>query len=252
VPYGAHVNCEELQQTFIEDYNLSAYFCRKSYAKGGVCTYVHKSLNFENIDLDMYCIEKGFEVCALKLNLKLTQTCIITIYRAPSGNFNLFINELDLILRKLCNPALEYIICGDTNIDYLTNNGKKNQLEALLLTYSLTSTVNFPTRYQNNSTTVIDNIFININRKNDYSICPIINGLSDHDAQFVTLNGISLKPPTKQIVQIRKFDKNSINDFLNKLSYETWDITFSSEGVNIMFNAFLDTYLKIFYSSFPI
>jgi hypothetical protein len=30
-----------------------------------------------------------------------------------------------------------------------------------------------------------------------------------------------------------------------------WDTTFSSEDVNTMFNAFLDTYLKIFYSSFP-
>jgi hypothetical protein len=30
-----------------------------------------------------------------------------------------------------------------------------------------------------------------------------------------------------------------------------WDTTFSGEDVNIMFNAFLDTYLKIFYSSFP-
>jgi hypothetical protein len=80
----------------------------------------------------------------------------------------------------------------------------------------------------------------------------LINGLSDHDAQLITLNRISLEPPTKQITEIRKFDKNSINDFLNKLSYETWDITFLSEDVNTMFNAFLDTYLKIFYSSFPI
>jgi UDP-3-O-acyl-N-acetylglucosamine deacetylase len=69
---------------------------------------------------------------------------------------------------------------------------------------------------QKNSTTAIDNIFININRKNDYRICPVMNGLSDHDAQLITLKGISLKPPTKQIMEIMKFDKNSINDFLNK------------------------------------
>jgi len=39
--------------------------------------------------------------------------------------------------------------------------------------------------------------------------------------------------------------------FLNKLSYERWDTTFSSEDVNIMFNAFLGIYLKIFYYCFP-
>jgi hypothetical protein len=52
-------------------------------------------------------------------------------------------------------------------------------------------------------------------------------------------------------MEIRKFDKNSINDFQTKLRQETWDIIFSSENVNIMFTVFLDTYLKIFYSSFP-
>jgi hypothetical protein len=53
-------------------------------------------------------------------------------------------------------------------------------------------------------------------------------------------------------MEIRKFDKNSINNFLNKLSYETCDTTLSREDVNIMFNAFLDTYLKLFHSSFPL
>jgi hypothetical protein len=49
-----------------------------------------------------------------------------------------------------------------------------------------------------------------MDRKNDYHICPIINGLSDHDAQLITLNGIILEPPTKQVMEIRKFDKNSV------------------------------------------
>jgi len=43
-----------------------------------------------------------------------------------------------------------------------------------------------------------------------------------------------------------------INDFLTKLSCETWDTVFSTDDVNIMFNSFLDTYLKMFYSSFPL
>jgi hypothetical protein len=37
---------------------------------------------------------------------------------------------------------------------------------------------------------------------------------------------------------IRKINKYTINDFLAKLSYEKWDITFSSEDVNIMFDSF--------------
>ena len=51
---------------------------------------------------------------------------------------------------------------------------------------------------------------------------------------------------------IRKINEHTINDFLNKLSYETWYTIFSTDDVNKMFNSFLDSYLKIFYSSFPL
>jgi hypothetical protein len=78
-----------------------------------------------------------------------------------------------------------------------------------------------------------------------------MKGLSDHDAQLITLKTISLKPLTKHFKVVRTFDKNSLNDLLNKLSYEIWNTTFSSEDVNTMFNAFLHIYLKIFYSNFP-
>jgi hypothetical protein len=53
-------------------------------------------------------------------------------------------------------------------------------------------------------------------------------------------------------MSIRKITELTINYFLLKLSFETWDTVFSAENVNDMFNSFLDSYLKIFYSSFPL
>jgi len=41
-------------------------------------------------------------------------------------------------------------------------------------------------------------------------------------------------------------------DFIAKLSCESWDTVFNSEDVNTMFNSFLNIYLRIFYSSFPL
>jgi hypothetical protein len=43
-----------------------------------------------------------------------------------------------------------------------------------------------------------------------------------------------------------------ISDFIFKLCNESWDGVFSYNDVNLMFNSFLNTYLKIFYSSFPL
>ena len=41
-------------------------------------------------------------------------------------------------------------------------------------------------------------IFIDIARRDSNSTYPIINRVSDHDAQSITFNTITLKPPTKQ------------------------------------------------------
>jgi hypothetical protein len=150
----------------------------------------------------------------------------------------------------LYTVTTEYIICGDVNIDYLVDSDRKSRLEALLKTCSLTSVVNFPVRTQKHSATAIDSIFIDIFKVRNYSVCPIINGLSDHDAQSITLHSFNLRPPPKKCMLIRKINKHTVNDFLNKLSYETWDTIFSTDGINKMFNSFSDSYLKIFYSSF--
>jgi len=85
------------------------------------------------------------------------------------------------------------------NIDYLADTDRKHRLEALLKTYNLTSVVNFPTRTLKHSATAIDNIFIDTHKMSDYSICPIINGLSDHDAQFISIHSFNLRPPPKNI-----------------------------------------------------
>ena len=48
------------------------------------------------------------------------------------------------------------------------------------------------------------------------------------------------------VVKIRQ----DLHVLLN-LSYVSWDEIFTEENVDIMFNSFLNTYLRIFYHSFP-
>jgi hypothetical protein len=168
----------ELQQTFTDNYKLGVSYCRTLYEKGGVCIFVQESLRCVRIDLEKFFKDKDFGVCAIKIHWNTKSACI---YRSPSGNFDLFITKLDTFLRKLYNSTIEYIICCDINVDNLVDSDRKSQLEALLKTCNLTSAVNFPTYTQKNSATAIDNIFIYITKMGNYSICPVINGLSDHD-----------------------------------------------------------------------
>jgi hypothetical protein len=54
----------------------------------------------------------------------------------------------------------------------------------LLNTYNISHTVYFPKRIQNNLSTAINNNFVDNSRLNSFTVCPIDNGLSDHDAQY--------------------------------------------------------------------
>ena len=88
-------------------------------------------------------------MCALKLSFGILNIYVLTLYRALSDNFSCFLLKLDTILQLLYTPTLHIIICGDININYLTESEKKSQLDNLLLSYNLTSIINFATRVEN-------------------------------------------------------------------------------------------------------
>jgi hypothetical protein len=50
-------------------------------------------------------------------------------------------------------------------------------------------------------------------------------------------------------IQINEF---TISEFKLNLSYESWDVIFTEENVDSLFNSFLNTYLKIFHHSFSL
>ena len=57
--------------------------------------------------------------------------------------------------------------------------------------------------------------------------------------------------PSKPILT-RDFNKFNTSKFLMSLSFEHWQDVFEVKEVNIMFNNFLNTYLKCFHSCFPL
>ena len=169
----------ELDQINVDGYRLGAAYCRQVVKRGSVYIFVQKNLKYTNVDLGKYCKDQDIQVCVLKLKSAFFNTCIMTVYRAPTGNFNLFLNRLDDIINTLYKADLKLIICGDINTDCLTDNDKKRQLDAVLLPYNLSAIVHFPTRSKGYSSTAIGNIFIDTYKFLNYTASPLHNGLSD-------------------------------------------------------------------------
>jgi exonuclease III len=250
-----HLRYPQIEILTIDNYNFGTSYCRESLIMGGVCIYVHNSLDFEVINVRELCIDKAMEACAVKCNFLSNTLCILAIYRSPSSNFSLFITQIETVLKKIYKPNLQMIVCGDFNINYLADNNKKQQLNYMLQSFNLHSVVHFPTRSSTTTQTLIDNIFIDTTKFGNYTILPVLNGLSDHDGQLLSLHQQAFyqKGTNLNYKTIRVFNKLSLDEFKLRLSYEIWENVFHTEDNDIdnMFNTFANTYLQIFYACFP-
>ena len=182
-----HLHDGELEGMIFNKYALGAKFCRKAHKGGDVCILIDVNLHFTNINMDKYSEERDDEICAIRVYTPSCQTMVMTVYRSPTGDITNFLNTLETTIDKLYNNTTNLIICGDFNINYLSDNKEKQKLNSLLNSYSLYSVIEFPTRTKNTTSTAIDNVFINNFKHENYKIYPLIKGLSDHDVQVLNL-----------------------------------------------------------------
>jgi len=65
------------------------------------------------------------EICAVELETGASKLIVLSIYRAPTGDFNHFLKKLNDTLKYLYKPKTEFLICGDINTDCLLESNQK-------------------------------------------------------------------------------------------------------------------------------
>jgi hypothetical protein len=126
---------------------------------------------------------------------------------------------------------------GDVHVNYVIDNNRKSQLDAVFHSYSLAGIVKFPTGIGLNSHTTTDIVFIDTSTIGKYDLYPLINGLSDHDAQLLILNKGQKQEKEYHTYIKRKINKYTIADFRLKLSHEKLEPVFDGNDVNKIFSS---------------
>lgn len=112
--------------------------------------------------------------------------------------------------------------------------------------------INFPTRIGMVYSFAFYNIFVDYGRINSHYVLHIINGLSEHEAQYLVLNNVfNHHKDKKQQFRTRTIPKEAITAFQNMSINENWDEVLQYKDVNKGFNIFLSTFLHKFETSFP-
>ena len=125
-------------------------------------------------------------------------------------------------------------------------------MDSLLASYDLYSIVDFPARINIVSSTAIDNIFIDKFKNTNFTISQLPHGLSDHDVQILILHNTKIQNLKAHHYTKRLINEFTISEFKLNLRYESLDDIFTENNVDLKFNSFLNTYLRIIYHSFPL
>ena len=94
---------------------------------------------------------------------------------------------------------------------------------------------------------------MDVSRRRSSITSPLINALSDHDAQLLTIKNIHTAKNKASLKQkTRLINSETLTSFQALLKQETWGTVYQTQDTNNMFNSFLNTFLKIFETCFPV
>lgn len=169
------LSMDELELCRIAGYKIISGFCRTSMIHGGVCILAKTTMDCEKINLDDCSIEQHGEIAGVYFNKIKLQ--VITAYRSPHGDFNIFLQILNRVL-TLVDTTKPVVLTGDFNVNFQKRDQTCNELEYFFLSFGFHICTGFKTR--NNAS--LDNIFTNINLDNLSSKVIDMSYLSDHNA----------------------------------------------------------------------
>ena len=245
---------EEMVTINIINYVVCNYFCRGGSGYGGVIILAKQNINFKKINT-IPTAPSTFECCAIIVMLKNLNIKILGLYRAPdSGNIDDFFDYFDETLCKVCDNRrkiqLPIIVCGDFNIDMLTNNSAADRLKESIIPHNLNVLNSTATRITYHSNTQIDLFISNIDEY--YSNTKTISsGISDHLAIVLTLNNINRPKLATRKHFTRFFSENSMKEFNNVLLLEKWEQIYQAGTLDTKFKNFMHTFFMYFNDLFP-
>ncbi|KAB0797031.1 hypothetical protein PPYR_11092 [Photinus pyralis] len=82
--------------------------------------------------------------------IKRSNMIILTVYRSPLGDFNVFIRTLTILFSKLNVSKNVIVLCGDLNVKFHTSDNQAVYLTDLLNSFEL-----YPVIYETPETKVV-------------------------------------------------------------------------------------------------
>ena len=228
----------------------------KTKKYGGACIFVRKNINY-HVREDLSVVSDDVEDVWLEAEVNDQKLVIGSVYRHPGTSLNAFVASLEKTLQKIDNECCNSLVCGDFNADGLKLDANKGTADFYncLMTYNYVPSITLPTRITDTTITLIDNIFMKINKKNvnDKVLSGnIYSDISDHLPNFITIQSHKSTFTENFQKKVRIYGEKNIEKFVNRISNIDWSDFFNSDDVNHMVEFFYNNYSTHFENSFPL
>lgn len=242
----------------LEGFELSSFYCRENYGHGGVAIYNAETLNrpksmcCNGFEVTQFCVEKHFEICAVKISMQ--DLIIMTLYRTPDGNLDIFFHQLETVLVFARRHAKNVMLYGDFNIEARGVDPVTTRFHNTLRTVGFYCSNFKPTRKE----ACIDNLITNI--WPDNFVLKVHNlPLSDHNGTLVTEVFLDKSTCIEESSNITSFSTRSglysiskINEFIDSLESVDWLKVLQNKKADDMFNSFMNVFIYWMDIIFPV
>lgn len=185
--------------------------------------------------------------CNVAFNIGKYRYVINAVYRLPSTDINLFLNDLQLVLERCSTRNTVYIFTGDININLLDQQDPgTNHYLNIMSANGFLSYINKPTRVTQTSQTCIDHYFVKKLQTDNCEFIPQIlkTDVTDHDPivlnivceQLTVINKSGCKSLAMGGSHVRTINHNRLQHLL---SGEKWENVYATNDVNQAYDQFV-------------
>lgn len=196
-------------------------------------------------DIVNLSVESHCELSAIETQNNII---IISIYRTPDSDINIFFNTLHQVFLLSKIQKNKVILLGDFNVKFNTNDKDQTNLCDYFKSYNFTQVISEPTRKNN----CIDNIFINF--EETYESFIFDTTFSDHKAIAISFK-ISKPNCLKKESQLpyRSITESNLIKFHDLLNIVSWNfIDNNSTDINALWNEFIGKFTYNINIAFPL
>ena len=218
------VNDVSIFENFLDGYKGFHSIRDGNQARGGVAIYVKNELNttiVPSLTVNLDFIETVF----IQIEKNNKKTSIGCCYRRPGSDKDLFLNYCNEKFSSINSNGGDIILCGDFNLCML--RASESPLLASfydnMSSYSFIPTILQPSRYGDDTCSLIDNIFVN--NLNNFKSGLLSADISDHLPIFIIYqNYYNSNNHDREIISYRRIDDSTMSHLRNAMETENLQI----------------------------